>query len=82
MQQCCRMKGVGAVTGAEALVRCLECEGVEYIFGYPGAVICPVFDALYDSEIRVVLVMRRADIEEFRESPPWRSPLPALARRI
>ena len=56
MQQCCRMKGVGAVTGAEALVRCLECEGVEYIFGYPGAVICPVFDALYDSEIRVVLV--------------------------
>ena len=56
MQQCCRMKGVGAVTGAEALVRCLECEGVEFIFGYPGAVICPVFDALYDSEIRVVLV--------------------------
>ncbi len=44
------------MTGAEALVKCLEKEEVEYIFGYPGAVICPVYDALLDSKIKVVLV--------------------------
>ena len=44
------------MTGAEALVKCLEMENVEYVFGYPGAVICPVFDALMDSPVKVVLV--------------------------
>ena len=39
------------ITGAEALVRCLEAEGVETLFGYPGGVALPIFDALYDSEI-------------------------------
>ncbi len=41
--------------GAEALVKCLELENVEIVFGYPGAVICPVFDALLDSDIKVIL---------------------------
>ena len=36
------------VTGAEALMRSLEHEGVKTIFGYPGGSIMPVFDALYD----------------------------------
>ena len=47
-----RRQGGGAVmsdriTGAEALVRCLEAEGVEVLFGYPGGVALPIFDALY-----------------------------------
>ena len=36
------------ITGAEALMRSLEHEGVETLFGYPGGSIMPVYDALYD----------------------------------
>jgi acetolactate synthase-1/2/3 large subunit len=44
------------ITGAQALVRSLEAEGVDVLFGYPGGVVLPIFDALYDSEqIRVIL---------------------------
>ena len=42
--------------GAEFLVRALEHEGVEIIFGYPGGAIMPVYDALLDSKIRHILV--------------------------
>jgi acetolactate synthase I/II/III large subunit len=42
--------------GAEFLVRALEREGVELIFGYPGGAIMPVYDALLDSKIRHILV--------------------------
>ncbi len=36
------------ITGAEALMRSLEHEGVETLFGYPGGAIMPTYDALYD----------------------------------
>ena len=36
------------ITGAEALMRSLEHEGVKTIFGYPGGAIMPVYDDLYD----------------------------------
>ncbi len=36
------------ITGAEALMRSLQVEGVKTIFGYPGGAIMPVYDALYD----------------------------------
>ena len=36
------------ISGAEALMRSLEAQGVDTIFGYPGGSIMPVFDALYD----------------------------------
>lgn len=36
------------ITGAEALMRSLEHQGVTTIFGYPGGAIMPVFDALFD----------------------------------
>ncbi|MDL2305549.1 biosynthetic-type acetolactate synthase large subunit [Bacteroides sp. OttesenSCG-928-D19] len=36
------------ITGAEALMRSLEHNGVKTLFGYPGGSIMPVFDALYD----------------------------------
>ena len=44
------------ITAAEALVRCLEEEKVEVIFGLPGGAIVPVYDALYHSRIKHVLV--------------------------
>ena len=36
------------ITGAEALMRSLQNEGVTTIFGYHGGAIMPVYDALYD----------------------------------
>ncbi len=44
------------ISGAEIMVKCLEQEGVEIIFGYPGAAICPFYDALLDSDIKHILV--------------------------
>ena len=44
------------MTGAEALVRCLENEGVEYIFGLSGGAALPILDALVGSTIKLVLV--------------------------
>ena len=44
------------ITGAEAIVKCLEAEGVPVVFGYPGVAICPFFDSIYDSPIKQVLV--------------------------
>lgn len=43
------------ITGAQALVKSLEMEGVEIIFGYPGGAILPVYDSLYDSKIKHIL---------------------------
>jgi acetolactate synthase-1/2/3 large subunit len=43
-------------TGGEKLVQCLEREGVEYIFGLSGGAAMPIFDALVDSKIKLVLV--------------------------
>jgi acetolactate synthase-1/2/3 large subunit len=43
-------------TGAEILWECLEREGVEHIFGYPGGAILPAYDALKHSKIHHVLV--------------------------
>lgn len=42
--------------GGQALVKSLENEGVEVIFGYPGGAILPVYDPIIDSSIRHVLV--------------------------
>jgi len=40
---------------AHALIKCLENHGVEYIFGHPGGAAIPIFDALYDSKIKLIL---------------------------
>jgi acetolactate synthase-1/2/3 large subunit len=42
-------------TGAALLVKSLEAQGVEYIFGIPGAKIDKVFDTLLDSTIKTVV---------------------------
>ena len=36
------------ITGAEAMMKALEHEGVDVLFGYPGGSIMPTYDALYD----------------------------------
>ena len=41
--------------GAEILMHCLEKEGVDVVFGYPGGAVLPIYDALYDSNIRHIL---------------------------
>ena len=38
------------MNGGSALVKALEDVGVEVVFGYPGGVALPIFDALYDSK--------------------------------
>jgi acetolactate synthase-1/2/3 large subunit len=42
-------------TGAEKLIQCLEREGVEYVFGLSGGAAMPIFDALVDSKIKLIL---------------------------
>jgi acetolactate synthase-1/2/3 large subunit len=44
------------LSGAQALIKSLEMEGVEVMFGLPGGAILPVYDPLIDSSIRHVLV--------------------------
>ena len=51
-QESDRMK----LTGAQALIKSLEMEGTEVMFGLPGGAILPVYDPLIDSSIRHILV--------------------------
>ena len=44
------------MTGSDAIVKCLEKEGVEYVFGYPGVAIAPFFDSILDTDIQTILV--------------------------
>ncbi len=44
------------ISGAEILLRSLELEGVDLVFGIPGGAILQAYDSLYDSPIRHVLV--------------------------
>ncbi|MGC9515674.1 acetolactate synthase large subunit [Methanocrinis sp.] len=47
---------MGKMSGAQAILECLRLEGVEIIFGLPGGVLLPLYDAIYDSDIRHILV--------------------------
>ncbi|MFM8390742.1 MAG: thiamine pyrophosphate-binding protein, partial [Actinomycetota bacterium] len=44
------------ITGAEALIKALEMEKVDVMFGYPGGCILPAYDPLIQSPIRHILV--------------------------
>ncbi|WP_277050883.1 acetolactate synthase large subunit [Ruania albidiflava] len=44
------------MTGAESVVRSLEAVGVDTVFGIPGGAILPVYDPLFDSSMRHILV--------------------------
>jgi acetolactate synthase-1/2/3 large subunit len=43
-------------TGARTLIEALQRDGVDTIFGYPGGSVLPIYDELYDSSIRHILV--------------------------
>ena len=47
------------ITGAEALMRSLEHQGVTTLFGYPGGSIMPVFDALFDHSAQLNHILVR-----------------------
>lgn len=47
------------IRGADIVVRSLIAENAEYIFGYPGGAIMPVYDALYDYSDRIKHVLTR-----------------------
>ncbi|MBU6515549.1 MAG: acetolactate synthase large subunit [Acidobacteriota bacterium] len=49
-------RNIVQLTGAQALIKSLEMEGVEVVFGLPGGAILPVYDPLIDSSVRHVLV--------------------------
>ncbi|MGB9975440.1 biosynthetic-type acetolactate synthase large subunit [Thermovenabulum sp.] len=48
------------ITAAEALIKALEAEGVDLIFGYPGGAILPVYDSLYNSK-KIKHVLTRSE---------------------
>ncbi|MDH7569862.1 MAG: biosynthetic-type acetolactate synthase large subunit [Armatimonadota bacterium] len=47
---------MSTLSGAQVLIDCLTREGVEIVFGYPGGAVLPLYDAIYDSPIRHILV--------------------------
>lgn len=51
------------MSAAQAMVECLKAENIKVVYGYPGAAICPFYDALLDAEkdIRHVLVRHEAN---------------------
>lgn len=45
------------MTGAEMVIRALQDQGVEHVFGYPGGAVLPIYDALFHQEkVRHILV--------------------------
>lgn len=49
------------ITAAQAMAQCLKAEGIKVVFGYPGAAICPFYDALLETDIRHILVRHEAN---------------------
>jgi len=73
-------KGVTVrLTGAQALVRALEMEGVDVVFGLPGGAILPVYDPLLDSPIRHVLVRHEQGAGHMAEGYAQASGRPGVA---
>jgi acetolactate synthase-1/2/3 large subunit len=44
------------ITGAEMVIKSLLAEGVEVVFGFPGGAVLPLYDALFDSPLKHILV--------------------------
>lgn len=49
----------GQLNGAETLIKSLERQGVEYIFGYSGGAAIPMFDAIVTTKTKIKLVLTR-----------------------
>jgi acetolactate synthase I/II/III large subunit len=59
------------VTGAQALFRSLEGEGVDLLFGIPGGAILPAYDPLLDSSVRHVLCRHEQGAGHAAEGYAW-----------
>ena len=59
------------VTGAQALVRSLERQGVDVVFGLPGGAILPAYDPLRSSSLRHVLVRHEQGAGHAAEGYAW-----------
>jgi acetolactate synthase-1/2/3 large subunit len=59
------------VTGAQALFRALEGEGVDIVFGIPGGAILPAYDPLLDSSVRHVLCRHEQGAGHAAEGYAW-----------
>ena len=44
------------MNGADAIIKCLEAEDVDIVFGYPGVAICPFYNSILESSIRSILI--------------------------
>jgi len=59
------------LTGAQALIRALEEEGVEVVFGIPGGAILPAYDPLVDSKLRHILTRHEQGAGHAAEGYAW-----------
>ena len=59
------------VTGAQALFKSLEGEGVDIVFGIPGGAILPAYDPLLDSSVRHVLCRHEQGAGHAAEGYAW-----------
>jgi len=59
------------LTGAQALVRSLEQQGVDVVFGLPGGAILPAYDPLRSSSLRHVLVRHEQGAGHAAEGYAW-----------
>ncbi len=66
------------ITGAEAMMRSLEYQGVKTLFGYPGGSIMPTFDALYHHKDTLNHILVRHE----QELPMQHRDLPAYPVRL
>ena len=59
------------ITGAQAVIRSLELEGVDVVFGHPGGAILPAYDPILDSSIRHILARHEQGAGHMAEGYAW-----------
>jgi acetolactate synthase I/II/III large subunit len=69
---------VEQLTGAQALVRSLEEQGVEVVFGLPGGTILPTYDPLLSSSLRHILVRHEQGAGHAAEGYAWATGRPGV----
>ena len=62
---------MSTISGAQAVIKALEREGVDIVFGVPGGAILPAYDPLYDSSIRHVLARHEQGAGHMAEGYAW-----------
>src|SRR5438876_5109331 len=65
------MASTPRLTGAQALIRSLEQEGVDVVFGIPGGAILPAYDPLIESSVRHVLTRHEQGAGHAAEGYAW-----------